>query len=81
MEETTPKQTIKNNTDKIYNFYPYGQIIRNEIPEITNFFILHEGPLGVFTTPDGNTELIEKDYDDIQDKSFTINADAGLHQH
>ena len=74
----TIKQTVKNNTDKIYNFYPYGQIVRNEIPEITNFFILHEGPLGVFTTPDGNTELIEKDYDDIQDKSFTINADAGF---
>ncbi len=74
----TIKQTVKNNTDKIYNFYPYGQIVRNEIPEITNFFILHEGPLGVFTTTDGNTELIEKDYDDIQDKSFTINADAGF---
>mgnify|MGYP001213687147 CR=1 FL=1 len=72
------KQTVKNNTDKIYNFYPYGQIVRNKIPEITNFFILHEGPLGVFTTSDGNTELIEKDYDDIQDKSFTVNADAGF---
>ena len=74
----TVKQTVKNNTDKIYNFYPYGQIVRNEIPEITNFFILHEGPLGVFTTSDGNTELIEKDYDDIQDKSFTTNAEAGF---
>jgi YidC/Oxa1 family membrane protein insertase len=39
---------------------------------------LHEGPLGVFSTKDGNTELVEKDYDDIQDKSFSINADAGF---
>ena len=65
-------QKIINNTEKTYNFYPYGQIIRNEIPEITNFFILHEGPLGVF-----NSELIEKDYDDIQEKSYSVNADKG----
>ena len=68
----TINQTIINNSEKKYNFYPYGQIIRNEIPEITNFFILHEGPLGVF-----NSELVEKDYDDIQEKSFSISADKG----
>ena len=69
----TVKQTIINNSEKTYNFYPYGQIIRNEVPEITNFFILHEGPIGVF-----NSELVEKDYDDIQDKSYSINADRGF---
>ncbi len=68
----TVKQSIINNSQKTYNFYPYGQIIRNEIPEITNFFILHEGPHGVF-----NSELVEKDYDDIQDKPYSINADRG----
>ena len=69
----TVKQNIINDSEKTYNFYPYGQIIRNEIPEITNFFILHEGPLGVF-----DSELVEKDYDDIQDKSYSINADRGF---
>jgi len=69
----TVKQNIINDSEKTYNFYPYGQIIRNEIPEITNFFILHEGPLGVF-----DSELVEKDYDDIQDKSYSINADKGF---
>ena len=69
----TVKQKIKNNSEKTYNFYPYGQIIRNEVPEITNFFILHEGPIGVF-----DSELVEKDYDDIQDKSYSINADRGF---
>ena len=67
------EQKIINNSEKTYNFYPYGQIIRNEIPEITNFFILHEGPIGVF-----NSELVEKDYDDIQDKSYSTNADRGF---
>ena len=61
----TVKQNIINDSQKTYNFYPYGQIIRNEIPEITNFFILHEGPLGVF-----DSELVEKDYDDIQEKKY-----------
>ena len=69
----TIKQTIINNSEKTYNFYPYGQIIRNEIPDITNFFILHEGPIGVF-----NSELVEEDYDDIQDKSYSANADNGF---
>ena len=69
----TVKQNIINDSEKTYNFYPYGQIIRNEIPEITNFFILHEGPLGVF-----DSELVEKDYDDIQDKSYSINANRGF---
>ena len=69
----TVKQTITNNSNKTYNFYPYGQIIRNEIPQITNFFILHEGPLGVF-----NSELVEKDYDEIQEKSYSVNADRGF---
>ena len=33
-------------TDKNYDFYSYGQIIRNQIPEgLTDFYILHEGPI------------------------------------
>ena len=65
-------QTIINNSEKTYNFYPYGQIIRNLAPEIIDFFILHEGLIGVF-----NDQLVEKDYDDIEEKKFSINADKG----
>ena len=36
-------QTIINKSDKSYDFYSYGQIIRNKAPEITDFYILHEG--------------------------------------
>ena len=68
----TVNQTIENNSEKTYNFYPYGQIIRNEAPEVTNFYILHEGLLGVF-----NDQLIEEDYDDIEEKKYSINADEG----
>ncbi len=65
-------QTIINNSEKTYNFYPYGQIIRNIAPEIIDFFILHEGLIGVF-----NDQLVEEDYDDIEEKKFSINADKG----
>ncbi len=66
------KQTIINNSDKSYNFYPYGQIIRNVAPDVTNFYILHEGLIGVF-----DDQLIEEDYDDIEEKKYSKNAQSG----
>ena len=68
----TVDQTIKNTTEKKYNFYPYGQIIRNTAPEVTNFYILHEGLLGVF-----DDQLVEQDYDDIEEKKYSVNAGKG----
>jgi len=68
----TVEQKIINNSDKTYNFYTYGQIIRNEAPKVTNFYILHEGMLGVF-----DDQLIEEDYDDIEEKKYSINAEKG----
>ena len=68
----TIDQSITNSTNNKYNFYPYGQIIRNTAPEVTNFYILHEGLLGVF-----DEQLIEEDYKDIEEKKFTIKAESG----
>ena len=68
----TIKQTVKNPTSKKYDFYSYGQIIRNQIPDITDFYILHEGLIATL-----DDELIEEDYDDIQEKKFTQNAQKG----
>ena len=65
-------QTIINNSEKTYNFYPYGQIIRNQAPDVTDFYILHEGLIGVF-----DDQLVEEDYDDIENKKFSVNADKG----
>ena len=66
------EQSITNNTNKKYDFYTYGQIIRNTAPEVTNFYILHEGMLGVF-----DDQLVEEDYDDIEEKKYTFNATSG----
>ena len=69
----TVKQKIINSSDKTYNFYSYGQIIRNKLPEISGFYILHEGFLSVL-----DDQLIEEDYDDIQEKKFTQTAQEGF---
>ena len=68
----TIKQKVINDTDKKYDFYSYGQIIRNQIPDITDFYILHEGLVATL-----DDELIEEDYDDIQEKKFTKVAQKG----
>ncbi len=48
------------------------EIIRNEIPEIIDFLILHEGLIATL-----DDELIEEDYDDIQEKKFSRVAKKG----
>ena len=68
----TIKQSVINSTDKKYDFYSYGQIIRNKIPDITDFYILHEGLVATL-----DDELIEEDYDDIQEKKFSRIAKKG----
>ena len=69
----TIRQKIINPTDKKFDFYSYGQIIRNKMPDgLSNFYILHEGMLAAL---DG--ELIEEDYDDIEEEKFSKNATKG----
>ena len=69
----TINQKVTNSSDKKYDFYSYGQIIRNKIPnDLQNFFILHEGPISYL-----DDELIEEDYDDIQDEKFSKTAQKG----
>ena len=68
----TVKEKVINSSDKTYNFYSYGQIIRNKKPEISNFYILHEGLIATL-----DDELIEEDYDDIQEEKFSRNALKG----
>ena len=68
----TINQRIINSTNNEYDFYSYGQIIRKEIPDISNFYILHEGLLATL-----DEELFEEDYDDIQEKKFSKTSQKG----
>ncbi|MDC0232023.1 membrane protein insertase YidC [Pelagibacteraceae bacterium] len=65
-------QSIKNNSNKSYQFYPYAQITKKGKPDGIQIYILHEGFLGVF-----GEELKEEDYDDIEKEKFTINSSKG----
>ncbi len=66
-------QVVDNNTNQSINLYPYAQITRNKVPDdIQNFYISHEGFIGVF-----NEELKEDDYDDIEEKKIVREANKG----
>ncbi len=66
-------QIVENNTGALIELYPYAQITRNKIPDdIQNFYISHEGFIGVF-----DEELKEDDYDDIKEKKISREASKG----
>jgi YidC/Oxa1 family membrane protein insertase len=65
-------QSIKNTTNKSYEFFPYAQITRNYKPDVIPIYILHEGFIGMF-----DEELKEEDYKDIEKEKFTTNSSKG----
>ena len=66
-------QIVENNTGALIELYPYAQITRNKIPDdIQNFYISHEGFIGVF-----DEELKEDDYDDIEENKIVRDANEG----
>ena len=58
----TVRQKVINTGKTPTALFPYGLIARSGTPDTLGFYILHEGPLGVF---DGT--LREYDYDDVQE--------------
>ena len=66
-------QQVRNNTNSSIDLYPYAQMTRNKIPDnIQNFYIQHEGFIGVF-----DDELKEDDYDDIKEKKIVRESNEG----
>jgi YidC/Oxa1 family membrane protein insertase len=66
-------QEIQNKSSKNIELYPYAQITRNKVPDdIQNFYISHEGFIGVF-----DDELKEDDYDDIEDNKIVRETNEG----
>ena len=58
----TTIQRVTNSKKQSVVLFPYGLVARSGTPKTLGFYILHEGPLGVF---DGT--LREYDYDDLQE--------------
>ena len=66
-------QEVENKTNKTIELFPYAQITRNEKPkDVTDFYILHEGFIGVF-----DDELKEDSYDDVKEKKIVREANNG----
>ncbi len=69
----TITQQVKNNSSSAIDLFPYAQMTRNKIPDdIQNFYIQHEGFIGVF-----DDELKEDDYDDVKEKKITRESKEG----
>ena len=66
-------QRVINSSDQHVTVFPFGRIRRSGTPDITDFYILHEGILGVF---DGVLE--EHDYDDLQDAAEEQRTDRQI---
>ena len=68
----TIEQTVENTGAGAATMYPYGLIARMDTPKTEGFFIMHEGPLGVF-----NKTLKEVDYTDLQKEPRQVEQTIG----
>ena len=68
----TVTQEIVNKSSAAQTFASYGLVSRWTTPETTDFYILHEGLLGVF-----DDTLVEIDYDDIQSDKLVQKSSTG----
>jgi len=65
-------QNVENKGSTSVTLHPYALMSRHGLPEVTGFYILHEGLLGVF-----NETLQEVDYSDMQDTNTVANNTTG----
>jgi YidC/Oxa1 family membrane protein insertase len=68
----TVVQRVVNNTGKPVELAPYGRVLRFGTPVTQGYYVLHEGPYGVF-----NGTLDEKTYKDIQDDKAVRHTTTG----
>jgi YidC/Oxa1 family membrane protein insertase len=57
----TVTQSVENQSGEAVTLFPYSRVARHGTPQTANFFILHEGPIGVL----GDQNLIEMSYSDL----------------
>ena len=67
-------QTVDNAGAADVSLFPYSRIARLYTPQTQNFFILHEGAVGVL----GENNLVEKSYGNLRDEELeTYNSTGG----
>ena len=65
---------VVNNATQGVSLSPYGLIVRQGDPDVMDFFVLHEGPLGVF---DGTLDDNDLDYGDLEDEGSIRRESTG----
>jgi YidC/Oxa1 family membrane protein insertase len=68
----TITQRIENTGSAPATLFPYALISRTGLPTTSGYYLLHEGPVGVF-----NGRLQEPSYKDIQEKPITETTNGG----
>ena len=66
------EDSVQNLSQKNINLFHYSQITRNKKPDVQNFYILHEGLIGVV-----GDELKELSYEDIIEKKEAYKNNSG----
>ena len=70
----TVTQSIENSSGSDVALFPYSRVVREGTPHVSNFFVQHEGPLGVL----GSNNLVSKKYSDMQnDKQIRLDNTTG----
>ena len=68
----TVNEEVKNTSTQTVSLFHYAQVTRQQKPDVQNFYILHEGLIGVV-----DESLNEVNYDDVQDKKKGYTGSKG----
>ncbi len=68
----TVNEEVKNTSTQTVSLFHYAQVTRQQKPDVQNFYILHEGLIGVV-----DESLNEVNYDDVQDKKKSYTGSKG----
>jgi YidC/Oxa1 family membrane protein insertase len=70
----TVTQSIENNSGADISLFPYSRVVREGTPHVSNFFVQHEGPIGVL----GSNNLVQRKYHDMQgEKQIRLDNTTG----
>ena len=69
----TIDQSVENSGAGDVTLFPYSRIARLYTPQTQNFFILHEGAIGIL----GDSNLVEKSYGNLRDEDNATMASTG----
>jgi YidC/Oxa1 family membrane protein insertase len=68
----TVTQRVENTSGEAVTLHPYALVSRHGTPQTSGFFILHEGPIGVF-----DDTLKEVDYDELREEGVISQTSTG----